>query len=90
MKRLAARGSVCCVLLGLTVIAGCGDSTPEIRAERIFVGDHILTLDDAYPQASAVAIGEGKILWVGSRAIGLLRHDRYRPGRAGFAARLRR
>ncbi len=37
------------------------------RADRIFLGDHILTLDERYPDATAIAIGGGKILWVGQR-----------------------
>ncbi|MBV1907177.1 MAG: amidohydrolase [Pseudomonadales bacterium] len=44
------------------------NNNPSMRADRIFVGEHILTLDDKYPDASALAIRNGKILWVGNRA----------------------
>jgi len=36
-------------------------------ADRIFLGDHILTLDAGYPEATAVAIAGDKIVWVGAR-----------------------
>ncbi len=37
------------------------------QAELIFVGDNIITVDDASEGADAVAIGQGRILAVGSR-----------------------
>jgi len=50
------------------------DTSPETIAEakagsadRIFLGDHILTLDAGYPEATAVAMAGDKIVWVGAR-----------------------
>ncbi len=37
-------------------------------AERVFVGEHIITMDAQQPSAEAVAISEGKIVYVGSEA----------------------
>ncbi|MDH3643424.1 MAG: amidohydrolase family protein, partial [Gammaproteobacteria bacterium] len=37
-------------------------------ADRLFVGDNILTMDDKYANANAVAIKGEQIVWVGKRA----------------------
>jgi len=64
-------------------IAGCGDATdtdqataggngvkpaPSNPADMVFTGSHILTMDSAQPRAEAVAIDDGKIVFVGDKA----------------------
>ena len=66
-------------LLGLVstfALAACSDSStetatggeqspPALVADRLFVGDNILTMDDKYANANAVAIKGEQIVWVG-------------------------
>ncbi len=66
------------VALGLVAIAGCGrqpaspPQTVAVPAERtadtIYTGGDIVTVNDAQPAAEAVAVKDGRILAVGSRA----------------------
>lgn len=48
--------------------SGCTPSGPAVRADVIYVGDSIVTMNDAQPNAEALAIKDGKILAVGARA----------------------
>ena len=41
---------------------------PVIAADRLYVGGTVVTVNDAQPQAEAVAVKDGKILAVGTRA----------------------
>jgi predicted amidohydrolase YtcJ len=43
-------------------------AAPASVADRIYVGGTVLTINDAQPQAEAVAVKDGKILAVGTRA----------------------
>jgi hypothetical protein len=65
MKKLFLSG------LGLILGAGLGCNTaPDASstADAIYFGGPIITINDAQPNADAVAIKDGKILVVGSRA----------------------
>jgi predicted amidohydrolase YtcJ len=59
-------GLAICALL-LLVSAGCGPSGPEkgMRADTIYFGGSIITVNDAQPTAEAVAVKDGTILAVG-------------------------
>lgn len=53
----------------LTVFATSGIASPPVQpADAIYFGGDIVTMDDARPTAEAVAVKDGKILMVGSRA----------------------
>ena len=71
MKR---NSGVLMALLATTALAGaCSkgkveDSAKTIAADTIYVGGDIVTLNDAQPEADALAVKDGKILAVGSRA----------------------
>jgi predicted amidohydrolase YtcJ len=51
----------------LFTLAGCAGQ-PAQPADAIYVAGDIVTMDDAHPTAEAVAVKDGKILMVGSRA----------------------
>jgi predicted amidohydrolase YtcJ len=57
-------------LLSLSVLTGCGPSTPDLAssADSIYFGGRILTMNDAKPQVEAVAVKYGKIFAVGSES----------------------
>ena len=57
-----------CLLIFILGLSACAESPPELSADRIFVGDNILTMDDKYSNATAVAIRDDKIVWVGDLA----------------------
>ena len=60
---MARRGAT--LLLAGLVTAGC-ELSPATPAERIYVGGDILTMDGDSPRyAEAVAVGDGRILFVG-------------------------
>jgi predicted amidohydrolase YtcJ len=63
-----------CMLAVATCIAGCDDpisvdtspdSTVEIQADKIFFNGKIITVNDDQPKATAVAVKDGGILYVG-------------------------
>ena len=60
-KSLMAGG----LLAGLAALAGCAPPSPPLQADRLWVGEHIITFDDAHPDATAVAIAGERIVWVG-------------------------
>ena len=53
------------VLTGVLALAGCSPATPPLQADRLWVGEHIITFDDAQADATAVAIQGERIVWVG-------------------------
>ena len=61
---------VAAAIVALTFAFGCAPSgpPPEKTADAIYSGGDIVTVDDAHPSAEAVAVKDGKILAVGSRA----------------------
>ena len=66
------------VVLGVAIIAvpGCGrkaespasTTAPEQTADALYFGGDIVTINDAQPRAEALAVKDGKILAVGTRA----------------------
>ena len=52
---------------GALVLAGCSPPAPPLQADRLWVGEHIITFDDAHADATAVAIEGERIVWVGRR-----------------------
>jgi len=48
--------------------SGCKPSGPPVVADAIYVGGHIVTVNDAQPTAEALAVKDGTILAVGDRA----------------------
>jgi predicted amidohydrolase YtcJ len=53
-----------CVVLA----SGCGGPSPELTADTIYTGGDIVTVNDAQPTVEALAVKDGKILAVGTRA----------------------
>lgn len=59
----------CCVVFVVALSAsGCKPSQAAVLADAIYVGGPIVTMNDAQPNAEAVAIKDGTILAVGARA----------------------
>lgn len=57
------------VVFALALLAsGCKPSGPAVVADAIYVGGPIVTVNDAQPNAEALAVKDGKILAVGARA----------------------
>lgn len=54
------------LIFGLVFMFGCGQRRHEAHAEKIFINAHIVTMDEENPEAEALAVGQGKILSVGS------------------------
>ena len=54
----------------MAVLAGCTGKAPAptVTADTIYTGGDIVTVNDAQPTAEAVAVKDGRILAVGSRA----------------------
>ena len=59
---------VVCALALLT--SGCSPSGPAVAADAIYVGGSIVTVNDAQPNAEALAVKDGTILAVGAPASG--------------------
>ena len=51
----------------LAVLMACAPTPPLMQADRLWVGEHIITFDDAHADATAVAIEGERIVWVGRR-----------------------
>jgi predicted amidohydrolase YtcJ len=62
------------ILAATCIVAACGERRAPAGdratsgADRIFVNGHVLTMDDARPEAEALAVKDGTILAVGTRA----------------------
>lgn len=54
--------------LGACAEPGTDPTTPGPGADTLYVGEHIITMDPAHPDPSAVAVRDGSIVWVGDRA----------------------
>jgi len=50
------------------VASGCKPSDPAVVADAIYVGGPIVTMNDAQPNAEALAVKDGNILGLGARA----------------------
>ena len=53
--------------IAAAMISACTADKPEIPADSIYTGGAIITIDDARPDAEAVAVKDGKILAAGAR-----------------------
>ncbi|MEQ1893144.1 MAG: amidohydrolase, partial [Planctomycetota bacterium] len=56
------------VLLGLTTLVACRAPATSAGADRIYVGGELVTMDPARPSAEALAVKDGKIVALGTRA----------------------
>jgi predicted amidohydrolase YtcJ len=56
------------LLVVLSILGAVGPSAAASPAERLYVGDHVITLDEETAGATAVAVKEGRIVFVGDRA----------------------
>ncbi len=61
-KRIALSFIVCILI----IFGGNGILSQENKADKIFLGGDIITVDDNNPEAQAVAVRNGKILAIGS------------------------
>ena len=61
-KRIALSFIVCILI----IFGGNGILSQENKADKIFLGGDIITVDDKNPEAQAVAVRNGKILAIGS------------------------
>jgi len=61
-KRIALSFIVCILI----IFGGNGVLSQENKADKIFLGGDIITVDDNNPEAQAVAVRNGKILVIGS------------------------
>ncbi|MDZ7668757.1 MAG: amidohydrolase [Gammaproteobacteria bacterium] len=63
------------------LLTGCSAPvTPSLQADTLYVGEHVITMDEAYRDASAVAVRGERIIWVGP-------HDEW-PGTAAATVEL--
>ena len=60
-------GAALAALTALAGLGGCDADAPSLRADRLWLGENIITLDEAHEEATAVATKGGRILWVGRR-----------------------
>jgi predicted amidohydrolase YtcJ len=64
IKPLLIAAAATCMALAI----GCNSVKPEQAADAIYTGGEIVTVNDAQPTVEAVAVKDGKILDVGTRA----------------------
>jgi predicted amidohydrolase YtcJ len=57
-----------CLLFALCVAQGCASSSPAESADIVFKNGKIYTVNEKQPQAEAIAVKQGKIIFVGSNA----------------------
>jgi predicted amidohydrolase YtcJ len=57
-----------CAILTSLLVAGCSPAEPGPVADAIYSGGPIVTVNDAQPEAEALAVKDGKILAVGSKS----------------------
>lgn len=55
-------------VLGLLAATGCHAVDPGVAADAIYTGGPIVTINDAQPNVEALAVKDGKVLALGSRA----------------------
>ncbi|MEQ8858992.1 MAG: amidohydrolase family protein [Pseudomonadales bacterium] len=80
-RRRPAGGPCAWVLLALVAVGACsegrsgsepGSEVPAtsvtMAADTVYLGRHVITMDPQRPEASAVAVRDGRIVWVGDRA----------------------
>lgn len=63
-RQLTAR--ILLVAVCLALLWGCGGSREGPQAEQIYINGHILTMEDAFPEMEAMAVGGGRIVSIGS------------------------
>lgn len=56
------------VAASAALAAGCSKPKPEVAADTIYTGGDIVTINEALPTAEALAVKDGKIVAVGTRA----------------------
>ncbi len=52
----------------MVLVAGCSQPAPNLAADTIYTGGDIVTVNDAQPAVEALAVKDGRILAVGTRA----------------------
>ena len=52
----------------VAIVAACSTPEPKAAADTIYTGGDIVTVNDAQPSAEALAVKDGKIVAVGTRA----------------------
>jgi predicted amidohydrolase YtcJ len=62
------KGIIYIHLLFAILIAGCQSKTARTKADVIYFGGSILTMEDANPQVEALAIKDGKIIFTGTQS----------------------
>ena len=63
LAKKIALSFIVCILI---IFGGNGILSQENKADKIFLGGDIITVDDNNPEAQAVAVRNGKILAIGS------------------------
>ena len=67
-RRIASEASRLWFAAVLALLSACGGEAPApLQADRLWLGEHIVALDEAQAGATAVAVKGEKILWVGRR-----------------------
>ncbi|UCE07492.1 MAG: amidohydrolase family protein [bacterium] len=54
------------LLFTISIFIGCTEQSSQKITEKIFINGHIITMDDISPEAEAMAIGNGKIVDIGT------------------------
>jgi len=52
--------------MSLILWGGCGETLQKPQAEQVYINGHILTLEEAFPEMEAMAVGGGRILSIGT------------------------
>ena len=65
MRRIPFPKTVWSLALALALLGCAGEGGPD-PAELVLTGGHVVTMDESSPEAEAVAVGQGRILAVGS------------------------
>lgn len=56
------------IVSSMVLVAGSSQPTPHLAADTIYTGGDIVTVNDAQPAVEALAVKDGRILAVGTRA----------------------
>lgn len=54
------------LIVSLLAAAGCHRVSQEVSAEKVFINGHVLTMDEEISEVEAFAVGQGKIISIGS------------------------